>query len=210
MIFHNAQQAFERTYKIINESGQRIQNTLAVFNFSFTILNPSDNVIKTPWRGFKIDYAEIEWNWYLSGKNSVEDIKLHAKIWDKMHAGDNIVNSNYGYQWKRGNQIDYVINELRRDINSRRCFITIYDAKESHLYSHDTPCTLNIGFNVIAGKLNIIVLMRSNDLWFGFCNDQYAFSKLQQLVASELNLDIGTYYHYSSNMHLYLDFLNRN
>ena len=27
------------------------------------------------------------------------------------------------------------------------------------------------------------VVMRSNDLWFGFCNDQYCFSKLQELVA---------------------------
>jgi thymidylate synthase len=45
--------------------------------------------------------------------------------------------------------------------------------------------------------------MRSNDLWFGFCNDQYCFSKLQELIALKLNLEIGWYYHFANNLHLY-------
>jgi thymidylate synthase len=46
--------------------------------------------------------------------------------------------------------------------------------------------------------------MRSNDIWFGFCNDQYCFSKIHELVCLETGLDIGEYYHYAANMHLYL------
>jgi thymidylate synthase len=53
------------------------------------------------------------------------------------------------------------------------------------------------------------VNMRSNDLWFGFCNDQYCFSKLQEMVAKDLDINVGWYYHFSSNMHLYNDFLNK-
>jgi thymidylate synthase len=53
------------------------------------------------------------------------------------------------------------------------------------------------------------VLMRSNDLWYGFCNDQYCFSRLQQMVSNELNIEIGTYYHFAQNLHLYNDFLNK-
>ena len=45
--------------------------------------------------------------------------------------------------------------------------------------------------------------MRSNDLWFGFCNDQYCFSQLQQLVADETDYEIGTYFHFAHNLHLY-------
>ena len=53
------------------------------------------------------------------------------------------------------------------------------------------------------------VLMRSNDLWYGFCNDQYCFSKLQELVALRLGIDVGEYYHFAHNLHIYNNFLNK-
>ena len=145
----------------------------------------------------------IEWDWYMSQNRSVEDIKKIAKIWDKMHNGNNIVNSNYGYQWNRNGQLDYVIEELKRNNNSRRAVISIYDGKEHLDYKFDTPCTLNITFNIFNNKLNMSVLMRSNDLWYGFCNDQYCFSNLQKYVSDKLNLNIGTYFHFSNNLHIY-------
>jgi thymidylate synthase len=52
--------------------------------------------------------------------------------------------------------------------------------------------------------------MRSNDLWFGFCNDQYCFSELQKIVAERTNFEIGSYYHFAHNMHLYERDLNKN
>jgi thymidylate synthase len=85
------------------------------------------------------------------------------------------------------------------------------DGKEKSIQAHDTPCTLAIGFEITnSGKLEMEVLMRSNDLWFGFCNDQYCFSELQKIVAKELKLPIGTYYHYASDMHLYTNKMDRN
>jgi len=62
---------------------------------------------------------------------------------------------------------------------------------------------------IVDGKLCMSVMMRSNDLWYGFCNDQYCFSELQKLVAKRLKLPIGWYYHYASNMHIYNDKLNK-
>ena len=47
------------------------------------------------------------------------------------------------------------------------------------------------------------VVMRSNDLWYGFCNDQYCFSKLQELVSKRTEYEMGTYYHFAHNLHLY-------
>ena len=49
------------------------------------------------------------------------------------------------------------------------------------------------------------VVMRSNDLWFGFCNDQYQFSKLQEMVSKRTGYDMGTYYHFAHNLHIYDD-----
>jgi thymidylate synthase len=60
-----------------------------------------------------------------------------------------------------------------------------------------------IHFCILDEKLNMSVMMRSNDLWYGFCNDQYCFSMLQQMVADRLSIGIGTYYHFANNLHLY-------
>lgn len=208
--FKNAQKAFEYYYKLISKKGIYFDGTKALFNVGFYIDNPMDNEIKTKFRKWKKDYADYEWNWYLSKNRSVEKIKEKAKIWDKMHNGNNIVNSNYGYQWSRGNQIYYVIEELKRKESSRRAVLTIYDAKEHLEYAYDTPCTLNVSFNILNNKLNMCVIMRSNDLFYGFCNDQYCFSKLQEFVANEVNVEIGTYFHFVNNLHIYNNKLELN
>ncbi len=209
MKFKNAQQAFEYFYEYIKTNGEILENTLYLNNIGFYIEDPLNNEIKTIYRKWSKKYAEVEWDWYLSKNRSVSKLKRIAKIWDKMHSGNNIVNSNYGYQWSRRNQIEYIINELNRNNNSRRAVLTIYDGKEHNRYKFDTPCTLNIVFSIKNNELNMSVLMRSNDLWFGFCNDQYCFSKLQELIANRLNIKIGWYYHFAHNIHIYNNYLNK-
>jgi thymidylate synthase len=204
MVFKNAQEAFEHFYFFINKEGKNRSETKYLRNVSFVIENPLDNEIKTPWRKWSLKYARIEWDWYLKATRSVEDIKDHAKIWSMIQDENGEVNSNYGWQWNRSNQLDYVINELKRDINTRRAVITLYDAKENHIFKNDTPCTLSIHFDIEQGVfLNMNVNMRSNDLVFGFCNDQYCFSKLQELIASKVGCKVGQYHHFCHNLHIY-------
>ena len=113
------------------------------------------------------------------------------------------VNSNYGHQWQRKRQLDAVVRKLKMDKNTRQACISIYDGKEMYKYDNDTPCTYAVQFTIVNNKLDMCVTMRSNDLWYGFCIDQYCFSMLQQLVASRLDLPVGVYYHFAHNMHLY-------
>jgi len=40
-------------------------------------------------------------------------------IWERMANSDREVNSNYGYQWKRKAQIDYVCAKLKTNPNIR-------------------------------------------------------------------------------------------
>lgn len=203
--FKNAQSAFEFFYAYICADGLRKSDTLYMHNIGFYITDPCDNEIHTPWRKWSKAYADREWNWYLSKNRSVADIKKHARIWDCMHGGDDIVNSNYGWQWHRNDQLSHAISLLEQNAETRRASITVYDGKEHDSYKFDTPCTLNITFNITAGALNMTVMMRSNDLWFGFCNDQYCFSKLQMEIAAILNLKLGWYYHFVNDFHLYLN-----
>lgn len=204
--FQTATDAFEKLFFEIQHTGVLTNvGTKALYNIGFSIENPIERIITTPWRKFSTKYAEKEYEWYLSGDRSVEEIKKYAKIWDKMHNGNNIVNSNYGWQWMRENQLDKCIEQLKKNKDTRQSWFTIFDGKEKDMYEFDTPCTLSVGFDIKPhiNKLDMTVLMRSNDLVFGFCNDQYCWTKLQETIANELNIPIGSYYHFAHDLHIY-------
>ena len=208
-VFRNANEAYEYLFDRIIQDGVDFADTKALFNVGFYITNPLDNKIINRERNWKQEYAEAEWQWYLSGDNNIEKLgKIYGKvpeIWKRMADDKGNVNSNYGWQWQRNAQLDMVIETLRQKSETRQAAISIYDGKEITNYAHDTPCTYAVQFTIVHGRLDMCVTMRSNDLWYGFCNDQYCFSMLQGLVAHELNVEPGVYYHFAHNMHLYND-----
>ena len=207
--FRNANAAYEYLHDKIIREGIDFANTKALFNVGFYITDPMDNKIINRERNWKPEYAEAEWKWYLSEDNSIgklgEIYGTIPQIWYKMADAAGKVNSNYGWQWGRNNQIDYIVDLLKNNKDTRQAAISIYDAKEYDCYSKDTPCTYAVQFTILHGRLNMCVVMRSNDLWYGFCNDQYCFSKLQEMISLELGIETGTYYHFAHNMHLYND-----
>ena len=208
-IFRNANEAYEYLHDKIIREGIEFGDTKALFNVGFYITDPCDTKIINKERNWKKEYAEAEWKWYLSENRNISKLgEIYGKvpeIWIKMADADNNVNSNYGWQWGRSDQIDYVIDLLKNEPNTRQAAITILDMKEHDTFTFDTPCTYAIQFTIVHNRLNMCVTMRSNDLWYGFCNDQYQFSKLQELIADKLSIPIGTYYHFAHNLHLYND-----
>ena len=209
--FKTASEAFHSLYWHIVRDGIDFAGTKALFNVGFEIQRPSyksihDSKIKRNWSE---KYAEAEWQWYLSGDRNIAKLgELYGKvpeIWKRMSDCNGDVNSNYGWQWQRNSQLEMVIETIKQNPETRQAAISIYDGKEIITYAFDTPCTYAVQFTVIDNKLNMSVIMRSNDLWYGFCNDQYQFSSLQQLVARETGYSVGTYYHFAHNLHLYND-----
>jgi thymidylate synthase len=211
--FKTAKEAFEFFYPTIQGQGKDFAGTKALFNIGFTIEKPMDRLIDTWYREWNHTYAEAEWQWYLTGEPTAQTLgKLYGKIpkiWQDMTDGNGKVNSNYGAQWERGWQLDKVVAMLKNNPDTRQAAVSIYDGKEISTYKYDTPCTYAVQFTVVDGKLNMCVTMRSNDLWFGFCNDQYCFSQLQEMVSKRTGYDMGTYYHFAHNLHIYKDQLNR-
>ena len=209
--FETASDAFHDMYWRIVRDGVDFAGTKALFNVGFEIVHPAANTIFNSRvdRNWSIDYAEAEWQWYLSGDRNISKLGLlYGKvpaIWKRMADKDGNVNSNYGWQWKRSDQLENVIETLKNFPETRQAAISIYDGKEISKYKHDTPCTYAVQFTVLNNKLNMSVVMRSNDIWYGFCNDQYQFSNLQLLVAQRTGYDVGTYYHFAHNLHLYND-----
>ena len=212
-IFNNADSAFDYYKSQILNKGVNFDNTKALFNVGFTIENPMDNHISCEQRNWKQDYAEAEWQWYLSGDRNIKRLgELYGKvpeIWKRMADENGNVNSNYGWQWKREDQLESIVYQLKNNPNTRQAAISIYDAKECKDYINDTPCTYAVQFTILDDKLNMCVTMRSNDLWYGFCNDQYCFSRLQLLVANKLEIKLGTYFHFAHNLHLYNNIIEK-
>lgn len=207
--FKNAREAFVYFYNEINDNGIVFGDTKALFNVGFTLEHPQSKIIDVlnPNRNFNLQYAEAEWQWYLSGDSSIDKLgEINGSIppiWETMADSDRKVRSNYGWQWERNHQLDKVVAMLKTNPETRQAVISIYDGKEISTYSKDTPCTYAVQFTILDNKLHMAVLMRSNDLWFGFCNDQYCFASLQELVAERLSMELGTYYHFAHNLHLY-------
>jgi len=209
--FKNADEAYKYFFREIMKNGIAFDDTKALFNVGFTIQQPLNNHIYNKGsivpRNWNPEYAEAEWQWYLTGDPRISTLgEIYGKIppiWKRMADENGQVNSNYGYQWERARQLENVVEMLIENPSTRRACISIYDGKEISDYASDTPCTYAVQFTILDNRLNMCVTMRSNDLWFGFCNDQYCFSKLQQLVSERLKLKTGTYYHFVHNLHLY-------
>ena len=208
-VFRNANEAYEYIHDRILQDGVVFGDTKALFNVGFYMTDPKDRRIINKERKWNEEYAEAEWQWYLSGDPKVSTLgDIYGKvpeIWKRMADPDGKVNSNYGYQWDRNGQLDRIIQMLQDNTDNRQCAISIYDGKEIDDYSYDTPCTYAVQFTIVHNRLDMCVVMRSNDLWYGFCNDQYQFSKLQEMVSKRLDIETGTYYHFAHNMHLYND-----
>ena len=101
-------------------------------------------------------------------------------------------------------QIEFVKNDLKRnkEMSSRRAVIGIRDnGQDTNL---DNPaCLQNIQFFVREGKLDMCVLFRSNDFVNAFFMNAFALICLQEKIANELGIPVGTYSHTSNSMHAY-------
>jgi len=204
MIYKNATDAFELLFSDINANGESFAGTKAKFNVSFTLQDVGNKNVTTPQRKFNEDYAEYEWNWYLKGDRDASEISERAKIWKKMMVeGTTEVNSNYGYFWNKNYQLSRVIQELKTNKETRRAIVVHYDINELDRYKHDTPCNDVLNFYIKDDKLHLTVFARSIDLVFGFCNDQYTFAKLMEMVAFQLDIPVGEMHWMITNLHIY-------
>jgi thymidylate synthase len=212
--FETANEAYEYFHDRIIQYGASFGDTKALFNVGFYIHQPSKKQIINSERKWNLHYADSEWKWYLSGDPNISKLgEIYGKvpaIWKRMADEYGNVNSNYGYQWQRTDwnnvsQYEKVVQMLKDNPETRQAAISIYDGKEINKYKSDTPCTYAVQFTILNGELCMSVYMRSNDLWYGFCNDQYQFASLQELVARELDIPTGWYYHHAHNLHLYND-----
>lgn len=163
-------------------------------------------------RNLNLDYAKKEWLWYLGADPKDDSIVEHAKMWQKLQQPDGTFYSNYG-QYIFGlddedTQFDYVIHTLLKDPGSRRASMVLLSREHLFQENIDTVCTYSINFTIENGYLHMTVMMRSNDVIFGFTNDAFCFWQLYMMVytvlQSQMNgLKVGFYTHFTNSMHVY-------
>jgi thymidylate synthase len=157
--------------------------------------------------------------WYLSGENHIRNLRQHTKIWNAWADEDGNLDTAYGHYWRHfpsakkdenGNweveevdQIQYVINELKRQPYSRRLVVTAWEpgnATKSKL----PPCHYSYAFNVNDGKLNCHLTQRSGDIALGIPFNLAAYSLLTQIIAQETGLELGFFAHTIIDAHIYM------
>lgn len=193
--------------------GQEIKEILAA---PFVIENPRHRVLGVPARKFSMEYLAAELVWYFAGHNQCDWIERHASFWTHIQNDDGTLNSAYGDRiFNRGllkgdgttgqldrNQWQMVLDELRKDPDSRRAVIHIRSVDDG-FDAKDVPCTLTLQFLLREGNLDMIVHMRSNDLVLGSCYDVPAFTLMQEVMANDLGVELGRYYHFANSLHVY-------
>jgi thymidylate synthase len=96
-----------------------------------------------------------------------------------------------------------VIEILKSKPTTRRAVIQIYDAMDMFGDHKEIPCTCTLQFFVRDEKVHLVAHMRSNDVFLGLPHDIFSFTMIQEVVAKELNLGVGTYTHLVGSLHLY-------
>lgn len=174
-----------------------------------SIVNMRRPVITLPERKLSTKFLGGEAYWILSGDNRVETIAPYNK--NIVNYSDDGVTFFGAYGPRILSQLDYVIDKLKSDADTRQAVLTIW--RENPPETKDVPCTVAVHFMIRDHKLNCHVYMRSNDLWLGFPYDVFNFSMLSHLVCCKLNafvvenggviIEPGMLYHTASSRHIY-------
>ena len=107
------------------------------------------------------------------------------------------------------NQIEYIIEKLKTQKNSRRALaITwqpILDIEVSKKDRGSVPCLQYVQFLIRDNKLHQTVLFRSNDLLLAYHANALGLISLGEMIAKNIGVEYGTYTHHSVSMHIYID-----
>lgn len=222
MYANSINEAFLKTNQLLIEMPEfdvvtRGLRTKELINYHLTITNPYDRIVTLKHRNISMWYAIGELCWYLRGNDLTEQIAYYSKFWNNISDDGKHANSAYGKRLfhteleRRDSfyesQFQYALSQLVFDKYSRKSIMMIYDVDDSKP-SKDNPCTLSLQFFIRDDKLELIVNMRSNDLFFGFTYDVQFFTIVQEIMLVRLQeiypeITMGYYHHNCGSMHLY-------
>ncbi|MDO4623026.1 MAG: thymidylate synthase [Eubacteriales bacterium] len=108
----------------------------------------------------------------------------------------------YTYHQRYADQIPFIIDELKRNPSSRRAVMLVRD-KAADLGSDDPACLQHIQYFIRENRLCCKVLFRSNDACKAAFMNAFALICLQEYLAKEIGVEMGSYVHRANSFHCY-------
>lgn len=147
--------------------------------------------------------------WFVAGHKHAGFLQKFTKGWDSFLEEDGTVQTAYGYRWRHHfgrDQLTELVEHLREEPTSRQGVVLMWDPADDglrHPKKKNVPCPFSWTANIIGNKLNLHLIIRSNDMVLGNPNDIADFALLQAMIAQELGVAIGKLTVSISHAHIY-------
>jgi thymidylate synthase len=171
---------------------------------------PLISVRKIAWQN-----AIIEFEWFLSGSDKLEDLNPKVHHWWKpwVNKSGRILNS-YSKQFRKFDgtyntidQIRYLQQLLKNDPQSRRMVITTWNTADmAHAATPITNChgsLITADVNPETNSLNLSIVQRSADVMLGLPHNLIQYWAFMLYLAKGTNLNTGMMYYTVENAHIY-------
>ena len=185
----------------------RTGNVFEILHSFITIEEPRQKWIYDRVPPVSIAYALAELVWIMNGEDCSDVINFFNPQLEKFVGRGKFYHGAYGKRIRSHfgfDQLEKAYYALQNVPESRQVVIQIYDTKEDFPIDNgkprddDIPCNICSMLKVRQGKLEWSQIMR-----LGMPYNFIQFTGLQEILAGWLELDIGTYNHYSDSLHLY-------
>lgn len=180
--------------------------TRELVGYSYMIADPTDkdNMLKAFNKEGGKAWAEAEFKERVGQQklNPGEAYKLRSDVWEEfIHDGK----FSYAYSERLGDQIEKVIEELKIHPSSRQGIIAMWnpDIDVDRLGKQRVPCTMFYQVIIRGGKLNMVYVTRSNDVYEHWAYDVWLAVSLQEYIAGKLGIPVGNFYQFITSFHAY-------
>jgi len=155
--------------------------------------------------------------WFLRGETNIASLhENRVTIWDEWADEDGELGPVYGYQWRSWpapdgrhiDQISRVIDEIRRNPDSRRLIVSAWNVADLDRMALQ-PCHVMFQFYVADGRLSCQMYQRSADLFLGVPFNIASYALLTMMVAQVCDLQPGEFVHVMGDTHLYRNHLEQ-
>ena len=128
--------------------------------------------------------------------------KYGVKVWNEWEQEDGTIGHAYGYIVNKHKQIDKLIDGLRKEPNSRRHIMTLWDIEELP-YMALQPCAFQTIWTVTGDYLNCHLVQRSGDLGLGVPFNTAQYAVLMHMIGHCVDKKPGELLHTISDAHVY-------
>lgn len=170
-----------------------------------TYQNPRERVLFDATRDANPFFHFMESLWILGGRSDVRWLEQWLPTIAQYSDDGLDFHGAYGYRLRVDNQIEHVLHRLRKDPDTTRAVLAIYDREMDAQYDgKDMPCNCTLFLGIQNDRLNLTVANRSNDMiWGAYGANVVQFSMLLEYLAGALGVKVGWYAQMSNNAHIY-------